>query len=179
LLPDRGLLAMRKNSGTKSGSDAGGQSSGSESLRAIDALYTLEMKANLAALRQQRRRSRLQRSLQQWSEYWPVAIGIVLSICAPEIRDMLATMQPWAMWVVFPLVVLAGRPEINMGDLMAVYLPIVMLYIQFPLEGLLARLLLKGNVTIRGVAVQVLFFHALCIIELWLVNGGLWQLLKR
>jgi hypothetical protein len=170
---------MRKHYETKSGSDAGEQSSSSDSLRAIDALYTLEMKANLAALRQQRRRTRLQKSLKQWSEYWPVAIGIVLSICAPELRDIVATMQPWAMWIVFPLVVLAGRPEVNMGDVMAVYLPMAMLYIQFPLEGLLARLLLKGDVTVRGVAVQVLFFHALCIIELWLVNGGLWQLLKR
>jgi hypothetical protein len=27
------------------------------------------------------------------------------------------------------------------------------------------------------VLVQVAFFHGLCIIDLWLLSGGLWQLL--
>jgi len=54
-----------------------------------------------------------------------------------------------------------------------------MLYLQFPLEGLLAKIALRGNVRPYGVMVQVLYFHGLCIMELWLVNGGLWRLMGR
>jgi hypothetical protein len=66
-----------------------------------------------------------------------------------------------------------------MGDTMAALLPTVMLYAQFPLEGFLAKILLKGNVTLTGVMGQVLFIHALCIVELWLVSGAIWQVLAR
>ena len=112
-------------------------------------------------------------------EYWPVAAGIFLSFFAPQLRDLVAPLHPWGMWLVFPFVVIAQRPEVYMGDEMAVILPMVMLYVQFPLEGLLAKIALKGNVTIPGVAGQVTFYHLLGIIELWLVNGLLGQILTR
>ncbi len=170
---------MLKRSGKKSGPNAGSQASHSAALEAIDALYTLEMKANLAALRDQRRRTRLHQTVSNWTEYWPVAVGIVISLFAPQLRDMVSVFRPWGMWIVFPFVSLAGRPEVYMGDGMAALLPLVMLYAQFPLEGLLARVALKGNVTLTGVFGQVLFFHTLCIIELWLVNGAFWQVLRH
>jgi hypothetical protein len=64
-----------------------------------------------------------------------------------------------------------------MGSHIAAMLPAALTYLQFPLEGLLAKIALKGNVTVHGVVVQVVFFHGLCIMDLWLLNGGLWQLL--
>ena len=170
---------MLRRSGKKTVPDAGAQSSRSAALEAIDALYKQEMEANIAALRERRRHTRLEKSVAHWTEYWPVAVGVVMSFFAPQVRDMLAPLQQWGMWLVFPFVALAQRPEIYMGDKMAVLLPMVMLYAQFPLEGLLAKIMLKGNVTLTGVMGQVAFFHALCIIELWLVSGAFWQVLSR
>lgn len=154
------------------------QGSSAAALEMIDALYRMEMKANIMALRQQQRRTRLQRSLAQWTEYWPVAIGILLSFAAPTLRQMVEPYRPWGLWVSFPMVALSIRPEILMGSTMAAYLPTAMVYLQFPLEGLLAKMALKGNVTLHGVLVQVAFFHGLCIMDLWLLNGGLWQLMQ-
>jgi hypothetical protein len=167
---------MLRRSGTKPGLNVGAQGSRSAALEAIDALYKQEMEDNIAALRAQRRRNRIERSISRWTEYWPVAVGVCISLIAPLLRELIAPLQQWGMWIVFPLVALAERPEIYMGDKMAVILPIVALYVQFPLEGLLAKTMLKGNVSLAGVAWQVLFFHALCLIELWLISGTFRQM---
>ena len=115
----------------------------------------------------------------EWSAYWPVGVGIFVSFFAPQIRDLADPFRPLGLWISFPMVALSIRPEVYMGAHMAALLPTAMLYLQFPLEGLLAKIALKDNVTPYGVMLQVLFFHALCIIELWLVNGGFWHLIGR
>jgi hypothetical protein len=173
------LKAVPMRFGTKSGPENTSQSSGSDAVAAIDALYSLEMKANFLALRQQRRAERVQRSMAQWSAYWPVAVGIMVSFFAPQMRAFVEPYRPWGLWVSFPMVALAARPEVYMGSKMAALFPTLMLYLQFPLEGLLAKFALRGNVTAYGVIVQVLYFHVLCVLELWLVNGGVWQLLHN
>jgi hypothetical protein len=161
--------------GRKPGLIGGEPVSGSDGLRMVEALYTLEMNANIAALRQQRRNARLNRAMTQWFSYWPVAVGILISFIAPLLRDFVEPYRPWGLWVTFPMVALSLRPEVYMGSMIAGLLPTAIMYLQFPLEGLLARFALRGNVTVYGVAIQVLCFHALCIVELWLLNGGLSQ----
>lgn len=165
---------MPKLFGTRS--DDAPQGNAADAFAAIDALYSLEMKANLLALRNQRRITRLHNSLAQWSAYWPVALGVVVSFFAPQIREFVEPFRPWGLWISFPMVALTTRPEIYMGSKMAAMLPTAMLYLQFPLEGWLAKVALKGNVSAHGVVVQVVFFHGLCIMDLWLLNGGLWHL---
>ena len=44
------------------------QSSGFDALTAIDTLYKLEVNDNIMALQQRRRKERLSRSLEQWSQ---------------------------------------------------------------------------------------------------------------
>jgi len=173
---------------TESGPDASAQSgasdavvqcSGADMLQAIDALYNLEMRTNIAALRHQQRHLRRHRSLTEWSTYWPVALGILVSFFTPQLREFVEAYRPWGLWVSFPMVALSIRPEMYMGSKMAVLLPTAMMYLQFPMEGLLARIALRGNVTVYGVALQVLFFHGLCLVDLWLLNGGVLQLLHQ
>lgn len=155
------------------------QASGSDALQAIDALYNLEMRANLMALQHQRRKERVSRSLSEWADYWPMALGILVSLFAPQLREFVEPYRPWGLWVSFPMVALTLRPEMNFSSEIAALLPTIMLYVQFPLEGLLAKVALKGHVTPYGVMVHVLYFHGLCIMELWLVNGGLWHLMGK
>ncbi len=170
---------MLRRSGSNSGLKANSHGSRSDAFAAIDALYTLEMQASLAAMHERRRSSRHQRAMTRLAERWPIAVGLVLSLFAPSLREIVEPFQPWGMWLVFPFVVIATRPEVFMGDKMAALMPQLMLYLQFPLEGFLAQAMLKGKVTVRAAFIQFLFFHILAIIEIWLVNGVLGQVLRR
>ena len=119
--------------------DDSAPSSGARALEMIDALYNLEMRANILALRQERRKARLQRSIAQWVEYWPVCAGILLSMVAPQMREFVEPFRPWGLWVSFPIVALSIRPEIYLGSHISAVLPAALTYLQFPLEGLLAE----------------------------------------
>ncbi len=143
----------------------------SNALEAVEALYAMETQANLAALRERQRNNKQQKMVNHYLEYWPMCVGIAISLVASPIHDMLQPLGTWAMSIVFPFVVIAGRPEVYMGDKVAALLPVAMLYLQFPLEGFMARTVLKGKVTVHGVIVQVLFYHMLAIAELFLLNG--------
>ena len=166
---------MQKLFGAQSDEPAQGNNAGA--LDMIDALYKIEMHANILAIREQQRRARFDKSMAQWAQYWPVALGILISLFAPQLREFVEAYRPWGLWLSFPMVALAIRPEVHMGSAMAAYLPTALVYLQFPLEGLLAKVALKGHITVHGVIVQVVFFHGLCIIDLWLLSGGLWQVM--
>jgi hypothetical protein len=164
---------MLKLFGNNSGYDASSQGGHSQALRAIDALYEQEMQANMAALAEQRRKTRRFRSAISLTEYWPFAVGIALSCFAPQISEFVAPFRPWGMWLAFPFAAIAGRPEMNLNGDLATSLPLLFMYAQFPIEGLLARFALKGHVTVPRVAGQILFLHLLAIVELYLVSGPL------
>jgi len=109
---------------------------------------------------------------------WPIAVGILLGLCAPIMSDVLTAVKPWGMWIVFPFVVLMGRPELHLGAQFQQIAPQAMLFLQFPLEGLMAKKFLRGKVTLGGVATQVLLYHFLGAVQLWLVwralgDGGM------
>jgi len=104
---------------------------------------------------------------------WPILVGILLSLCAPMLRDLLDPVKPWGMWLVFPFVSLSERPEMHLGDQLRQLLPQIVLYLQFPFEGYAAKRFLKGRVTLRGVAGQVLLYHFLGVVQLLLVCTAL------
>src|ERR1035438_8400604 len=54
---------------------------------------------------------------------WPIAIGCVLALFAPQLRDILTPNHPWALRLVFPLVSIAARPELHLGSTLASILP--------------------------------------------------------
>jgi hypothetical protein len=136
--------------------------------RAIDVLYEQERKANMAVLAARRREAR---KTMDWFEYWPLAVGVAVACFAPQLRELVDIVKPWGMWIVFPLVALAERPELNLSREISSYLVPFMLYAQFPIEGLLAKFALKGRVTVTRVAAQLLFLHSLAVFQLWLVDG--------
>ena len=151
----------------------------SEAVAAIDALYAMETEANLVALRERQRHNKRERALTHYMEYWPVGVGLLISLVAPQIHDLLLPNESIGMSLVFPLVVIAGRPELYMGDKLAALLPAVMLYLQFPLEGFIARTMLKGKVTVTAVLGQVLLYQLMAITLIWLLNGFMAPAIKR
>jgi hypothetical protein len=104
---------------------------------------------------------------------WPVALGTILGLLAPQLRAFLVQSHPWGMWVVFPFALLARRPELQFNEAIGRILPPLILYLQFPLEGLMARLVLRRHVTVPCVTGQILYFHFLGALQLVLVTGVL------
>ncbi len=125
--------------------------------------------------RGQRRRLRL-----GWvARLWPIGVGLLLGLFAPELRAFLMRAHPWGMWLVFPFTLLAHRPEVAINERVARTLPQVILYAQFPLEGLVARMVLKRHVSIPGVTGQIFYFHFLAVVQLAMVSGILNPLFVR
>ena len=124
--------------------------------------------SRLHELQQVERHQKLVRSL---AASWPIAVGLLLALVAPALSDFLTVLKPWGMWLVFPFVELLKRPELQMGEWFKQTAPQFMLYAQFPLEGLFAKKFLRGRVTVRGVALQVAFYHFLGAVQLAMVCG--------
>ncbi len=164
---------MARIFGSKSGFVSSTQDSHVSALRAIDALYEQEMQTNLAALSERRRKTRRYQSAATWAEYWPFALGVAISCFVPQIRDFIDAFRPWGMWIVFPFAAIANRPEISSGNGIISNLPLFFMFAQFPIEGLMARIAQRGNVTVLRVLGQVLILHVFAVLELWLVNSPL------
>jgi hypothetical protein len=129
-----------------------------------------EAAAGLALLEERRRNERFEKRLKNFLSMWPVGVGLFLSIISPLLRQSAESWGPWGATLLFPFVVLAERPELQVGPITH-YLPTVMLYLQFPIEGLLARIILRRPVLPISVTIQVLLFHFLGIVEVWMLNG--------
>lgn len=127
-----------------------------------------EQEACCAWQRIQRRKEALRRL----ARFWPVAAGALLAVVAPQLHALMARFEPWGMWLVFPFAVLAGRPELHVSERFVRSLPLIVLYLQFPLEGLAARLVLQRRITAPAVAGQVMYFHYLAGLQLLMLSGA-------
>ena len=162
---------MFKLFGNKSGFSAESDGGYSQALQAIDSLYQRELQANMAALAEQRRKARMRQSATNWTEYWPFALGIVISCFVPQLHELAEPFRPWGMWILFPFSSILSNPQ--MSNRAVAYLPLLFMYAQFPMEGLMARFAMRGHVTAARVLGQVLVLHLFALAELWLVNGSL------
>ncbi|HEX4757706.1 MAG TPA: hypothetical protein VH308_06975 [Terracidiphilus sp.] len=156
----------------KSPSGAVPQASVSAGQSAVDALYEQELQANTTALQERRRKNRSRRSIQDWIGYWPLAAGIVVSSFTPQLRHVIEPFRPWGDWLVFPFAALINRPETNLRGDLAYSLPVSFMYLQFPVEGLLAKIGLKGRVTVPRCLGIVLCLHGFAALELFLATGA-------
>jgi hypothetical protein len=110
---------------------------------------------------------------------WPIVVGVALGLAAPQLYKVVVKFEPWGLWLVFPFAVLACRPELHAIAQLVRNLPMVVLYLQFPLEGLIARLALRRRVTAGGVAGQVFYLHYLAGLQLVMIGGAVTQALMR
>lgn len=107
-------------------------------------------------------------------EVWlPIMAGVALGCVAPRLKSMLVPLAPWIMRTVFPYVELSGRREFGISEELSRQLPQLMLYLQFPLEGLLTcGLLRRGGGKIKAFG-QIIFLHAAGVLALWLLSQPL------
>ncbi|HVU47215.1 MAG TPA: hypothetical protein VHD85_13880 [Terracidiphilus sp.] len=141
--------------------------------------HIAELEEEQRAFRAWLRLLRIRQGLLRLLDYWPLALGLVLGVLAPHLRALLLRRDPWTMWVVFPFVLLAGRPEIHADAHLANVLPAAILYLQFPVEGLIVQWAMRQqrSVTVSGVAGRVLYLHYLCLLQLLMISGAVGQAL--
>jgi hypothetical protein len=101
---------------------------------------------------------------------WPLVGGLILGFLAPTLHAWVATQQPWVMWIVYPFPVLAGRPELGLSDELARTLPQILIYIQFPLEGIYGMFTLRRHVAFTTVMAQIFFVHLVGAFVFWLMS---------
>lgn len=145
---------------------------------ALQAERKRELDASMAVLNARRDIERRARFRQQCVNLWPLWLGIFLGLLSPVIKSLAEGAGPWFMPLFYPYVVLAKRPEIQVGPITR-WLPIIMLFAQFPLEGLLAAMIMKRNIRPWGVAWHVLTFHFLGIAELLMLSGVAQYVVRR
>jgi hypothetical protein len=145
----------------------------------LDLIVRLERAASLAKAREMDLRRRRAAALKQLATFWPFAVGLGLAFIAPQLHTIVATWQPWGMWVAFPFVVLTSRPELHLSNQAAIQLQHILIYAQFPLEGLIARWAMRSCVSVPRVAGHLCFLHFLGAVDLFLLSGVLNQLSMR
>ena len=139
----------------------------------------LHLAARIAEVNREARRRR-QAQFYRWAvTFWPVAVGVVMAFYAPMLQDLAARFAPWATTLLFPLSALAADRGMHFTWATAQAVSQFMLFAQFPLDGVLARLVLKPRPTLFSVCGQVICMHAIPLLFLALVNGSLSQLMMN
>jgi hypothetical protein len=131
----------------------------------------------IAAFHRRLRFERQMRSLLSLASLWPVALGVLLGIYAPLLRDLAANSAPWALTLLFPFSTLVGERGLHLSWDTVQALSQFLLYAQFPLEGLLVRIVLKHRVGLFKVFGQVTCLHVFAVLYLGLVSGSISQIL--
>lgn len=106
--------------------------------------------------------------------WWPTLVGMALGFVAPRLWQYIQS--AWSQLgplCVFPYLFLCGRPELGIGQKLAANLSQLMLYLQFPLEGMIATWVVsKGSRQTKALG-QVALVHGLGIFVLWLLSKQL------
>lgn len=90
---------------------------------------------------------------------WPFLIGLVLGMFAPRLREILGDLNPWVTRLVLPFVLLVERPEFGLRWDLGGYLPQIVLFLQFPLEGLWMTLNLRLRGRMSFALAPLVFLH--------------------
>lgn len=106
------------------------------------------------------------------SRWAPLAVGIALGSLAPAIYALAALWDPWGVRIVFPFVQLSGLHEIGFSHELTRNLPQMMLYLQFPLEGLLVASALRRGKRLGAALGTIPPLHFAAGLVLWIVALG-------
>jgi hypothetical protein len=136
-----------------------------------------QMMRVIAAFHKRLRFERQMRSMRNLATLWPVALGVLLGFYAPLLRDFISNSAPWALNLLFPFSAVAGQRGFNLSRDTAQSVAQFLVYAQFPLEGLLVRIVLKHRLSVFRVFSQVTCLHVFTLLYLGLATGALNQIL--
>jgi hypothetical protein len=101
---------------------------------------------------------------------WPFVVGLCLGFLAPETLKLANALGYWGGKLAFPLTLLAERPEFGCSPHVASVLSTTFLYLQFPVEGVLAMLNLRRHVPLRPTMSRLAILHIAGAALLWLLE---------
>lgn len=117
------------------------------------------------ASRSRKKKSQGAAGLLSW---WPVLLGIAVTPFTARTASVLALSGPWPLRLLYPFSQLLQRHELGLNGTTADTLAQWMMYLQFPLEGLLMRFLLKyRSLLLSFLAIAVLHLLAVGLLA-WL-----------
>lgn len=137
-----------------------------------------DVEANLAAVHKQIRKQRRAKFYGNLLSFWPVVLGIVLSFYAPELRDLAGGFASLPAKLLFPLSALAALHEIPGISAPLPALSQLLLYAQFPFDGLLAFMLLRQRSGLLNICSQVMCFHIVFLLCIGIETGSLSHMLN-
>ena len=129
--------------------------------------------ARIEAVSRERRRQERARVYRYWASFWPIVLGVVLGYYAPALHQWAAGLAPWAATLLFPLSAVVAQRELHLSLATSQALGPMMIYAQMPLDGWLARRLLRPRPDVLSVCGQVTCYHALAVLYLGLITGSL------
>jgi hypothetical protein len=101
---------------------------------------------------------------------WPFVVGLWLGFFAPEALHVANALGYWGGRLAFPLTLLAARPEFGYSPHVANVLSTIFLYLQFPLEGVLAMLNLRRHMPLRPTLSRLAILHIAGAALLWMLE---------
>ncbi len=107
-----------------------------------------------------------------WALWWPLAAGVALGFLSPQMMNVVDGWDPWGVRLVFPFVQFCSLSDIGLSAEMTRALPELMLFLQFPLEGMLTVSNLHRGVKLSAALTQLFFLHAVTALVLWIVAIG-------
>jgi hypothetical protein len=107
-----------------------------------------------------------------WRSLIQLAIGILLAFLAPQILTLAIHWNPWGVRLVFPFVQLLALHDMGLSNELRRTLPQLMLFLQFPLEGLVVIGNLRRGKRFVQAAAPVVILHFMCVLVIWIVALG-------
>ncbi len=138
-----------------------------------------QVAALMEARSRQRRRERRVKFWKRLATFWPIALGLALGVRAPLLHDLADGYASWGAVLLFPLPALAAQRDTLWSHAATQTLCQVMLYVQLPLDGLLAAIFLRQRVHWVNVCVQVALLHGFVLLFLGPATGWAGQYLTE
>jgi hypothetical protein len=90
---------------------------------------------------------------------WPFVIGVILAVVAPTLSELLSDLNQWVLWLTFPFTLLVEWPAFGLRWELGGYLPQIVMFLQFPLEGLWVTLNLRLRGRLSFALAPLIFLH--------------------
>jgi hypothetical protein len=96
--------------------------------------------------------------------WWPVMAGVVVTYLALNLLNTLALTghSEWFLRILFPYALLLRQPELGLSEELGNSLSQLMMYAQFPMEGLLMKLTMRKAPVFKSL-MQVASIHVIVL----------------
>jgi hypothetical protein len=118
-----------------------------------------------------KRKPRKKKKTVNWLAWWPVALGIVVTPFTVRAAGILALTGPSALRMLYPFALIPAEHAFGLRESVADAVSQAMMWLQFPLYGLLLVLLARWKRVGMAIAI-VAALHLAGVGGLWLLNSA-------